>query len=225
MQGDLNRQTSYGDDPVAWARKWFHDGSGWIHLVNLDGAFEQASPENLLALQAILKMQKAEYPDRKIQFGGGVRTIEMMAQVLNAGVSRVILGTVAATEPDIVLKAVWQFGCEHLTAALDIIDNQVSIRGWVEKLPVTPLELGQQLVDAGIRTLIYTDVSRDGTSTGTNLETGRKLASRTGVEIILSGGVASLEDILSAREAGMAGVITGRALYEGAFTLPEALRV
>ena len=225
MQGDLNRETSYGDDPVLWARRWLAAGAGWLHLVNLDGAFEQSAPENWRALQAILAMQQSEYPDRQIQFGGGVRNLDMMQRVLEAGVSRVVLGTVAATEPETVLNAVEKFGREHLAAALDILNNQVSIRGWMEKLPLTPLVLGNQLVQAGLRTLIYTDITRDGTSTGTNLETARRLAGQTGAEIILSGGVSSLEDIRAARDMGMAGVITGRALYEGAFTLPDALQI
>jgi phosphoribosylformimino-5-aminoimidazole carboxamide ribotide isomerase len=225
VQGDLDRQTTYGSDPVAWARKWFSSGAGWLHLVNLDGAFEQAESDNLAALRAILEMRGDEFSSVKVQFGGGVRTLAMVDQVLNAGVDRVVLGTAAATDPALVDAALERFGADRFAAALDVLDNQVSIRGWVEQLPLSPVDLARRLAGQGVSTLIYTDISRDGTSRGTNLTAARDLASAAGVKVILSGGVASLADVSAAREAGLAGVIIGRALYEGAFALGQALKL
>ena len=223
-QGDLAQQTTYGDDPVAFARRWFGEGAAWLHLVNLDGAFEQTQAANLTAVQAITAMQQAEFPSATIQFGGGIRSLEMIRQVLAAGIRRVILGTALVTDPDLVQQAVIRFGANRLSAGLDVKDGQVAIRGWVEKSPFTPLDLARRMADAGLRTVIYTDISRDGTSTGGNLAATVELARSTGMDVILSGGVASLDDIRRAREAGLAGAITGRALYEGAFSLADALR-
>jgi phosphoribosylformimino-5-aminoimidazole carboxamide ribotide isomerase len=223
MQGDLDRQTTYGDDPVAWARRWFMDGAEWLHLVNLDGAFEKTDATNLQAVMEILAMQQKDYPTRKIQFGGGLRSLESIDRILQAGAARVVLGTIAATQTELVTEAVRIFGCARLAVALDVRDRQVSIRGWVESLPLSPLDFALRLADAGVHTLIHTDISRDGTSTGTNLSEAVSISTETGVNVILSGGVATLVDIQAARRAGLAGVITGRALYEGAFTLLQAL--
>lgn len=224
-QGDLTQQTTYGDDPVAFARRWFSAGARWLHLVNLDGAFEQSQAANLAAVQAVAALQRTEFPLAQIQFGGGVRTIEMIEQVLTAGIRRVILGTAAVTNPDLVAQAVARFGADRLAAGLDVKVGKVAIRGWVEQSPFTALELAQKMAEAGLRTIIYTDISRDGTSAGGNLSSTIELARASGMDVILSGGVASLEDIRRARDAGLAGAITGRALYEGAFDLADALRI
>jgi phosphoribosylformimino-5-aminoimidazole carboxamide ribotide isomerase len=225
VQGDLNRQTTYGDDPAAFARRWFSAGAEWLHLINLDGAFEQSADANLKALQAILAVQRSEFPQARIQFGGGVRSLEMIRQVLEAGVTRVILGTALVTNWELVEQTVTAFGAQRLAAAMDVQQGQVSIRGWVEQSPWTPLALGQRLVTAGIRTMIYTDIARDGTGAGANLDTARDLAVTCGADVILSGGIARLEEIRQAQAAGMAGVIIGRALYAGDFTLEQALEV
>ncbi|MEN6409897.1 MAG: 1-(5-phosphoribosyl)-5-[(5-phosphoribosylamino)methylideneamino]imidazole-4-carboxamide isomerase [Anaerolineaceae bacterium] len=225
VQGDLARQKTYGDDPVEFARRWFAAGANWIHVVNLDGAFEQAEDANLTALHAILAMRQKEFPHVRIQFGGGVRSLEMIRQVLDVGVNRVILGTLLAKGWDLVEQAVRVCGADALAAAMDVLNGYVSIRGWVEQTDLTPLALGSRLTAAGIKTVIYTDITRDGTGKGANLETAQSLAHECGAHVILSGGIASLEEISRARAAGMAGVIIGRALYEGAFTLKEALEV
>jgi phosphoribosylformimino-5-aminoimidazole carboxamide ribotide isomerase len=225
VQGDLDRQTTYGSDPVAWARKWFSSGASWLHLVNLDGAFEKTESDNLAALRAILEMRGDEFPSVKVQFGGGVRTLAMVDQVLKAGVDRVVLGTAAATDPALVDAALERFGQDRFAAALDVLDNRISIRGWVEQLTLSPVDLAGRLAGQGVGTLIYTDISRDGTSRGTNLAAARDLASTVGVDVILSGGVASLADVSAARDVGLAGVIIGRALYEGAFALGQALKL
>lgn len=225
MQGDLSRETIYGDDPSEFVRRWFAAGAEWIHLVNLDGAFENQEAANLAALKGIMRVQQSEFPDRKIQLGGGIRTLDMAKSVLQMRIARVILGTLAASQPSMVEQAVNQFGAEQVAVALDVKDGQICIRGWVESTPYTLEEFASKMAFAGVRTLIYTDVARDGTSAGTNLEKACHLAEETGVEIILSGGVATLRDIQAARSAGLAGVITGRALYQGAFSLQEALSV
>jgi phosphoribosylformimino-5-aminoimidazole carboxamide ribotide isomerase len=223
-QGDLAQQTTYGDDPAAFARRWFSEGARWLHLVNLDGAFEQSQAANLQAVQSVAALQQTEFPGAFIQFGGGVRSLEMIEQILLAGIRRVILGTAAVTDPELVAQAVARFGADRLAAGLDVKDGKVAIRGWVEQSPFTALELARRMAAAGLRTIIYTDISRDGTSTGGNLAATMELAKDSGMDVILSGGVASLDDIRRAAEAGLAGAITGRALYEGAFSLAEALR-
>lgn len=225
VQGDLARQKIYGDDPVEFARRWFSTGAAWIHLINLDGAFEQAEAANLNALRAILAMQRSEFPHGRIQFGGGVRSLDMIGRVLEAGVSRVILGTLLATQWSLVEQSIQAYGADALAAAMDVQSGRVSIRGWVEQTEWTPLALGQRLSAAGLKTIIYTDIARDGTGTGANLETAQDLARECGANVILSGGIASLSEIQRARSAGMAGVIIGRALYEGTFTLQQALEV
>lgn len=223
VQGDLTRQKTYGTDPVKFARRWFTAGANWIHLVNLDGAFEQTEAANLNALREILTMQRTEFPHGHIQFGGGVRSLEMIEQVLEAGVSRVILGTMLATQWDLVEQGIQAFGGDSLAAAMDVMNGYISIRGWVEKTSLTPQTLGNRLTECGLRTIIYTDISRDGTGAGANLETAQDLVRECGANVILSGGIASLDEIKRARSSGMAGVIIGRALYEGAFTLEQAL--
>lgn len=223
VQGDLERQTVYGDDPTEFAHRWFAEGAAWLHLVNLDGAFEQGETANLTAVEEIISLQQHSFPDCRIQFGGGVRSLEVIDRLLQTGIGRVILGTVAVTEPELARQAVTRFGADHLAAAVDVKQGQVTIRGWVEQSPFPPIRLGQQMADLGLRTLIYTDVARDGVAQGTNLAGAYSLAEATGLEVILSGGVACLEDICAARQAGLAGVITGRALYTGAFSLREAL--
>ena len=159
-----------------------------------------------------------------MELGGGVRTLEQAAYLLEeVGVDRVILGTAALEEPALVGRAVARFGADRVAVGIDAKDGRLAVRGWAQVSEVTARELALRLREEGARTLIYTDISRDGMLSGPNLEASRRLQEDTGMALIVSGGVSRLEDIQGARAIGAAGVIVGKALYSGAFTLAEAL--
>jgi phosphoribosylformimino-5-aminoimidazole carboxamide ribotide isomerase len=223
-QGDPRRQTVYGDDPAAVARQWAAAGANWIHVVNLDGAFEEehsgrASP-NRLSLTAIL----AAAGPARVQFGGGLRTLADIENALAAGVARAILGTAAVTDPALVEQALARFGPERLAIGIDARDGRVRLRGWTESGGIDPISLGRQLKEQGVHTVVYTNIARDGVGQGVDVVAARELAKATGLQVVASGGVASLADVSAVRRAGLAGVIVGRALYEGQIDLAEALR-
>ncbi len=225
-QGDPNAETVYGDDPVAIARRWVDQGATWLHVVNLDGALgDSLDPEvlspNLQALAAICN----EVPV-PIQFGGGLRTLEDIRSVLDLGVARVVLGTVAVTRPDIVREALRRFGSERIAVGLDAREGRVATHGWAQVSEVSVVALGQAMREAGVRWAVYTDIQRDGMLSGVDAEAVARLAEQTGLRVIASGGVAGLADIdalLSVAHRGVAGVIIGQALYAGRVDLSAAL--
>ena len=226
-QGDPDAETVYSDDPVAVARHWVAQGAAWLHVVNLDGAFagqvEAADglPVNLQRLRDI--RQAVDVP---IQFGGGLRTLEDIALVLELGATRVVLGTVAVTNPDLVREALARFGAERIVVGLDARDGRVATHGWLEVSDVTVEALGHAMAQAGVRRAVYTDIRRDGMLTGVDAEGAARLAEATGLRIIASGGVADLEDIrrlLAVAHRGVEGVIVGQALYTGRLDLHAAL--
>ncbi len=218
-QGDLARTTVYGDDPVAMAKRWQAAGAEWIHVVNLDGAFGYESVPNLQALISILSVGP------KIQFGGGLRDIESVRQVMELGVARAVIGTAAVKSPGLVDAALAEFGPERIAVGIDAKGGWVRIEGWAEEAEVTAVELAQKLNGQGVKTVVCTDVARDGIGVGVNVEATVALAKRSGLEVIASGGVAGIEDVRRVREAGLAGVIIGRALYEGKIDLAEAIKL
>ena len=220
-EGDPKRLTAYSDDPADTARRWLHMGARWLHVVNLDGAFGEADAANRLALQAILTVAK-EF-DARVQFGGGIRSLETMEQALAMGVSRLVLGTVAIERPDVVPEALRKFGAERLAVGIDARDGIVRTRGWKETGGVSATDLALQMRAVGLRTIIFTDVARDGLGSGLNIPATKALAETSGLDVIASGGVHTLEDVLAARGASLAGVIIGRALYEGTVDLGDAL--
>jgi len=220
--GDPARQTVFGDDPVAMARQWVEAGSRWLHVVNLDGALNEAGTANWQVLPQITRLGAA------VQFGGGLRTLADVTRVLEAGASRVILGTAAVEDPDLVAASVVKYGADRILVGIDARHGQVKTRGWQTETAVTPLKLGQQMKALGVHTVIYTDISRDGVLKGVNVETTTRLARHTGLRIIASGGVASLADVIRTRaqaKQGVVGVIIGRALYDGRIDLPQALEL
>ncbi|MGQ9834009.1 MAG: 1-(5-phosphoribosyl)-5-[(5-phosphoribosylamino)methylideneamino]imidazole-4-carboxamide isomerase [Candidatus Villigracilaceae bacterium] len=218
-QGDPARLTVYSDDPVEMARRWLGAGATWLHVVNLDGAFGESEDANLAALEAIVKL------GANVQFGGGMRSRNSIARALGLGVSRVVLGTIAIENPDLVAEALTRFGAEKIAVGIDALDGLVRTRGWKDDSGVPALDLALQMRTLGLATVIFTDVRRDGLGIGLNLAATRELANASGLDVIASGGVHTLEDVRAVKEAGLAGVIIGRALYDGTVELGEALRV
>ena len=217
-EGDPTRMTSYSDDPAETARKWLGMGAQWLHVVNLDGAFGESDNANRAALESILKL------GARVQFGGGIRSIEAIADVLRLGVSRAILGTIAVEQLEIVKEALKFFGAEQIAVGIDARDGLVRTRGWKDNSGVSAIDLALQMQTLGLGTVIFTDIRRDGLGSGLNIPSTRELAERSGLDVIASGGVHTIDDVIAAKDAGLAGCIIGRALYEGTIELNEALK-
>jgi phosphoribosylformimino-5-aminoimidazole carboxamide ribotide isomerase len=220
-EGDPDRQTTYNADPARTAQNWLEAGARWLHVVNLDGAFDENDSANQAALRAILDTAKSF--EARVQFGGGIRSLEMVERVLNVGVSRVVLGTVAIEQPHVVEDAIQNFGHQAIAIGIDARDGIMRVRGWQLDSGISATELALQMRDTGVRTIIFTDISRDGLGSGLNIPSTRALAEISGLEVIASGGVHTIEDVLSAQDANLSGVIIGRALYEGTIDLKAAL--
>lgn len=218
-EGDPSRMTSYSNDPAETARKWLGMGTVWLHVVNLDGAFGEGDSANHAALESILQL------GAKVQFGGGLRSLNAVERALSLGVSRVVLGTIAVEQPDIVEDAVKKFGAERVAVGIDAREGRVKVRGWKDDSGISAMDLAGQMRDLGLRTIIFTDVSRDGLGSGLNIQATQELAQSSGLDVIASGGVHTIEDIRAARSAKLSGAIIGRALYEGTIGLSEALQV
>ncbi len=227
QQGDPQAETVYSDDPAAMARHWASQGATWLHVVNLDGAFGdqtrsgEALPLNLQRLQEIRAAV-----DLPIQFGGGIRTLEDITLALDLGATRVVLGTVAVQNPDMVHQALQRFGPDRVVVGIDARDGWVATHGWLQVSQLRVLELAQAMARAGVHRVVYTDIRRDGMLTGVNVKASAALARKSGLRVIASGGVGSLSDIRALAayaDQGVEGVIIGQALYQGRFSLPQAL--
>jgi phosphoribosylformimino-5-aminoimidazole carboxamide ribotide isomerase len=216
-QGDPNRQTVYGDDPLEIAHRWQNEGAVWLHVVNLDGAFGEATAANELALAQILKI------GLKVQFGGGLRDSQAIKRALDTGVTRVVIGTAAIENPLLIDVAMRKYGLNKVAVGIDVRSGKAFIRGWEQVSKLDAIDLGKKMFAQGIRWCVFTDIERDGVSTGINLPATLQLTRETGLQVIASGGVASLRDVENVVKAGLPGVIIGRALYEGLFTLKQAL--
>jgi phosphoribosylformimino-5-aminoimidazole carboxamide ribotide isomerase len=201
------------------ARQWQEAGATWLHVVNLDGAFGEGGQENQKALEHIVSA------GLRVQFGGGLRDLEGVRRALDVGVNRAIIGTAAVKDPALVEAALGAFGPERVAVGIDAREGVVHTHGWQEASALTALELAQAWRQRGAHWVIFTDVARDGMGSGVNLEATASLARTTGLNVIASGGVSGLEDVRRVRQAGLSGVIIGRALYEGQVALEEALRV
>ncbi len=217
-QGNLADRTDYALQPAEAAARWLSAGAEWLHVVNLDGAFGLEDAENLAALRSIVAL------GGRVQFGGGVRSMEKIAFLLDLGVERVILGTVAAKEPQFVAKALARFGAEKIVVGIDARDGVVRVGGWQESSGLSPKDLGARLAGFGLKRVVFTNIARDGLGAGLDVEGARRLAEVTGLEVIASGGVRGLEDVCRARNAELGGVVIGRALYDGNLDLEEALQ-
>jgi phosphoribosylformimino-5-aminoimidazole carboxamide ribotide isomerase len=219
FQGDLAQATVYGDDPVAMAERWQGEGAEWLHVVDLDGAVS-GSPTHLGVLRAIAA--KLSIP---VEFGGGVRTLAGARAVFSAGASRLILGTVALEAPDLLEEISCDFP-GRVYVALDARDGKVATRGWTETSRVSVAEAARACGPRGAAGFLFTDVSRDGTQRGVNVQATVALAEMAGRPVIASGGVASLDDVRALRAVenrGITGVIVGKALYSGALRLADAV--
>jgi phosphoribosylformimino-5-aminoimidazole carboxamide ribotide isomerase len=229
-QGRAAEETVYGDDPAAVARRWVDEGAPWLHVVDLDAALGDAPPAAggaglALNLQRLAEIHAA-VPGTPIQFGGGVRSLAGVALALELGATRVVLGTAAVEAPEVVAEAVVRFGAARIVAGLDARNGRLATHGWQATGAATAVAVGRALARQGVVRAVYTDIRRDGTLRGVNVEATAALARATGLRVIASGGVASLADVtlLRAHEAeGIEGVIVGQALYTGAVSLPEAL--
>ena len=216
-QGLAADVTDYGT-PAEAAMDWKTQGATYLHVVDLDGAFE-GKGRNLPLVAEIVR--ETGLP---VELGGGIRTMEDIEARLSLGVARVLLGTVALTDPDLVRRACARYP-GRIACGIDAKDGRVAVRGWVEASDVDPVDLALRMKDAGVLDVIYTDIRRDGMQTGPNVEATAELVRRTGLRVIGSGGVGKIQDLYDLRDAGCAGAIVGKALYNGNFTLAQALRL
>jgi phosphoribosylformimino-5-aminoimidazole carboxamide ribotide isomerase len=209
------------DDPAETARRWLTMGAKWLHVVNLDGAFGEGDDANQMALISILKTAK-EF-GAHVQFGGGLRSLDSIEKILSLGVSRAVLGTIAVEQPDVTVSALKIFGAGKIAVGIDARDGIVRVRGWQSDSGISAQDLALQMQTLSLRTVIFTDIRRDGLGSGLNIPSTRKLADDSGLDVIASGGVQTLDDVLAAKEADLSGVIVGRALYEGTIDLKAAI--
>jgi phosphoribosylformimino-5-aminoimidazole carboxamide ribotide isomerase len=218
-QGEMNRDTIFSDNPAEQALKWQEAGAELLHLVDLDGAFA-GIPKNKAAIEAIIKAIRIP-----AQLGGGIRDIATIEAYLSLGLSRVIIGTAAQRNPELVIEACQKFP-GRIVVGIDAKNGMVAVQGWAELTDISAVDLAKKFEDCGVAAIIYTDISRDGMMGGPNLEATRALAEAISIPVIASGGVSSLKDIenLMAIEAsGVTGAITGKAIYTGAINLREAI--
>lgn len=221
--GDPGQQTTYPLTPEQAARRWCEQGTRWLHVVNLDGALGESALASQKAAGQIAAVA-AEYGVR-VQFGGGVRSLAAVEAALNAGIARVVLGTALIEQPELLPLAFDRWGSERIAAGVDARHGVVQVQGWVADGGVSALALAQKLAGQGLRWMVYTDISRDGTGQGANLAGTVELARQSGLQVIASGGFDRLEEIVEARSLGLAGVILGRSLYEGRILLQPALEL
>ncbi len=223
-QGDPQAETAYSDDPVAIARRWASLGAEWLHVVNLDGALGLGdATTNLRCLAEICRAVSIP-----IQFGGGLRSLADIELALRLGATRVVLGTVAVHQPELVAHAVDRFGAERIVVGIDAREGRVAVRGWREVTEVAATELAREMSALGIQRIVYTDIGRDGTLSGIHVEATVVVARASSLPVIASGGVRDLRDIeaLKAFEgAGIEGVIVGQALYTGTLDLAAAIEL
>jgi phosphoribosylformimino-5-aminoimidazole carboxamide ribotide isomerase len=221
FQGDMDQVTVFGDDPAGQAKGFADAGAKWLHVVDLNGAFS-GRPVNEDAVSGIL-----DRIDIPVQLGGGIRDMQTIDFWLDRGVRRVILGTVAVRDPDLVKQACKRHP-DRVVVGIDARDGMVAVEGWTELSEITGLELAKEFEDCGVAAIIYTDIARDGAMDGPNIEATVGLANAVSVPVIASGGVSSLEDLEALKAAGtglLEGVISGRALYDGRIDLATAVEL
>ena len=216
-QGDYSRETVYSDDPVEVALRWESQGASRVHIVDLDGA-RSGNLDNLAVVKRI-----AEAVNVPVQMGGGVRSLDSARRVIEAGVQRVMLGTVAVREPEVVRSACAELGSEAVVVAVDSRDRMVAVSGWTSGSDMKATELLSRMMEAGVRTFLCTDISRDGTLAGPNYDLMRELVEVAGEGVIAAGGIASVEHIRRLAGIGVGGAVIGKALYTGDVNLAEVV--
>jgi phosphoribosylformimino-5-aminoimidazole carboxamide ribotide isomerase len=217
-QGERARQTVYGDDPLSVAERFVDQGARWIHLVDLDRAFGAGDNQPIISAIADRLATRVQ-----LQLGGGLRSGDLIRAGLDLGLARVVIGTAAAIDSTFVPEMVASLGAERLAVGIDARDGRVALRGWTETSSRRAEDLARQVVRDGIQTIIYTDIGRDGMLAGPDLAGAVELRA-TGASVVVSGGVSSSSDIRAACQAGLAGVIIGKALHEGRIDLAEAIQ-
>ena len=218
LEGDYRKMTVYSDDPLSVAHDFAVQGAEWIHMVDLEGAREGTTP-NLEVVAGIVRNTSLS-----VEVGGGIRSMEVAGRYLEAGVARVILGTAAVTDEDFLREALRCYG-ERIAVGVDLKDGYVAIKGWLETSAYTAEEFLGKMQKMGVRTVICTDISRDGAMRGTNLALYADLSRRYSLQLIASGGVSSLSDVCALAGMGLYGAIVGKAYYAGAISLREAIGV
>ncbi|SLN19746.1 1-(5-phosphoribosyl)-5-[(5-phosphoribosylamino)methylideneamino]imidazole-4-carboxamide isomerase [Ruegeria meonggei] len=218
LRGEMDKATVFSDDPAAQARAFVEAGCNWLHLVDLNGAFA-GEPVNAAPVEAILKQC-----DVPAQLGGGIRDMATIEAWLDKGLARVILGTVAVEDPNLVRQAAKAFPGK-VAVGIDARNGMVATKGWAEETNVQVTDLARSFEDAGVAAIIYTDINRDGAMQGPNIEATADLARAVDIPVIASGGVSSVADLIALRDCGadLNGAISGRALYDGAIDLKKAL--
>jgi phosphoribosylformimino-5-aminoimidazole carboxamide ribotide isomerase len=222
QQGERSREKIYNADPIQTAKSFLTEGAAWLHVIDLDGAFAEKSSNRAL----IKKMANAL--SGRIQCGGGIRSLDDIAELLEAGVTRVILGTLAVRHPETVKLAVEKFGADAIAVAIDAREGRVAVEGWEKSSAIAAIKFAQQLDEMGIELVIYTDIGRDGMLSGVNLPAMQMLLKQTNLLLIASGGVRDLSDVellLALNHPRLDGVIIGRALYEGTIQLADAIKI
>ena len=216
LRGAMDQATVFNADPADQAKKFAAAGAAWIHVVDLDGAFA-GKPKNAAAVDAILKSTQA-----KIQLGGGIRSIATIKAWLDKGVARVVLGTAAVKNPELVKQACKEYP-GSVALGIDARGGKVAVEGWAEASSITALDLARRFADAGAAAIIYTDIERDGALQGVNVDATAELARAVKIPVIASGGLSSLDDIAALKSRNIPGAILGRALYDGRVDLKSAL--
>ena len=218
LKGDYNQMTVYGENPLEVAEEFEEAGAEFLHVVDLDGAIDGSTP-NFAAVKEII-----EGTGLKVEIGGGIRSEEIIVDYAQIGALRVIIGSMAIKDPEFTARMIKKHG-RNVAVGVDISEGRVAIKGWTEVTDKTVDEMCQELIDYGVRTIICTDISKDGAMEGTNIELYRKLVEQYGdyVDIIASGGISTMDDLEKLHEIGVDGVIIGRALYNGALDLAEVM--
>ncbi|MBR4496619.1 MAG: 1-(5-phosphoribosyl)-5-[Acholeplasmatales bacterium] len=216
-KGDYNKVTLYGD-PVKQAKKWKSLGATYLHLVDLDGAKEGKSL-NLESVERIIKEV-----DIKVELGGGIRTISHIENILSKGVDRVILGS-SALNLEFVKEAINKFGNDKIVVGIDCKNMMVATRGWLDVSEINAIDFAKKLKEIGVKTIIFTDIAKDGTLEGINANQTKMLIDETHLDVVASGGAKSINDILKAKEIGAYGIILGKSIYSNAIDLKEAIRL
>jgi phosphoribosylformimino-5-aminoimidazole carboxamide ribotide isomerase len=218
LQGDYDKETIYGDSPFEMARAFAADGAEWIHMVDLDGAKDGKRINDRFVIEAAQKLKV------KVQIGGGIRSEEDILHYLENGITRVIIGSIAVSNPEFAIDMIKKYG-EQIVVGIDAKNGYVATHGWLTTSEVKAVDLSKRFADAGAGTFIFTDIATDGTLSGPNIAAVCEMAEVTGKTVIASGGVSSLADLSALNAEGVKGAIVGKALYENRFTLKEALAI